>query len=337
MNSLTTDQRWSISADLSIIKAMGFSHVRTLIFTKVNDPTYSNTVKWPAANFLTWPIPTPREIANLGEFFAMTEAFGLTCEVIPILADSTNHYYLNGVTADDYRRFIDAIWPAMWQGALNRIYLGGDLRLGDADDPTITASHRQFVHDIWPYLVSLCPACSMGLEIQCQNASFWDRGVDTIAWIRANVGRPPDYLGGQLYPTSHAALIALGFEKNGVVDWRAVTQTWIANMRAAAGSIQVFADEIGCAVGTEFTEMDQSDFLCAAYGVFNAAGMPTNVWEFGDHPKITDLGMFTVDRRPRLATTMLRPYLAAARAAWLAPGIQYIPPEFDDMGWVTPR
>ena len=339
--SLTAAQRWAIGADLSIIKALGFDHIRILTMTTGGDPSYA---KWPRANFLSFPIPSPAEIANLGQFLAMTSAAGMTCEIVLIMADAGNLYYENGVTKADYVNFIGTIWPAMWQGSLNRIYLGGDLRLGANDDPTFTGPHRQFILDVWPYLVSLCPTCGFGLEVQTQNATFWDRGADSLAWIRNNLLRAPNYVGCQLYPTTHSALQALGFEDpSGVVDWTALTRDWIEGMRAAAGPIQVFADEVGMAVGSEFTEVDQVAFLSAAYTEFNSRGVLANLWEFGDHPAVIGDTLSALRRVPicgdlcrnaRAAANSLSVPLAAARALNLRPGIQYTPPEYDDLAWL---
>lgn len=335
--SLTPTQRWAIAADLAAIREIGFNHIRVLTFTKAKDPLYD---PWPQANFLTFPVPTADELTNLAEFLNMTKTFGMTCEVVFLMPDHFNMYYQNGVTSADYRAFITALWNnSIWYGALSKIYLGGDLRLGDHDDPVIVANHRQWISDLWPFLVSLCPGCGLGMEVQAQHASFWDRGADSLAWIRANLtARPPTFVGAPLYPTSHAALRALGFENAvGVVDWTALTRDWVINMRAAAGPITVYADEVGLIVGPEFTAMDQATFLAAAYRVFTARKMMANVWEFGDHSAIGDFGLLTTDRVYRAASRTVKAPLAGARSVHLQPGIQYIPPEYADLAWLMPE
>lgn len=334
--SLTKAQLWGIGADLNIIRMLGFQHIRLLTMTKGGDPAYAT---WPAANFLTFAVPSSIELANLHQFLAMTAAFGLTSEVVLLMSDSKGLYYQNGVTSADYRAFIDAVWPAMWGGHLNRIYLGGDLRLGDHDsDQAIVANHRQWVLDLWPYIVAKCPTCGFGLEVAPANALMWDRGADSIAWVRANMtARLPDYIGGQLYPTSHAWLAAAGWETNGVINWAGLTQDWVDHMRLAAGPIQVFADEIGLAVGPEFSLQEQAAFLAAAVDTFNRNAMRVNVWEFADHPALGDFGLFTAARHARPAASALQQPLRASRLANLLPGIMYTPPEYDDLAWLMPN
>jgi hypothetical protein len=253
------------------------------------------------------------------------------------MPDAHGRYYANGVSDADYRAFIDAIWPAIQACLPTRLYLGGDLFLGDRHrDKEMVANHRRWLAATWPYLVAKCPRCRLGVEVATADATFWDAGADSTEWIKANLARVPDYLGYQLYPSSHAALRGLGFESVGGVDWAAATRDWLTHLRAAAAPITVFADEIGLAVGGEFTPQDQANFLAAAYGVFTAGGAAANVWEFADHPALGDFGMFTRCRAPHPAVATLPATLREAAKAGLSPGIQYTPPEFDDLAWLMP-
>jgi hypothetical protein len=322
------------TADLDALAIMGFGCVRFLTFTGVNDPFYTS---WPKANFLSFPTPTADELAALRQFFEACTTAGLATEFVISLADSVGSYYNNGVTDADYQAFIAAVFPAAFAGACNRLYLGGDLRLGDNDpDPAIVASHRRFVINNWPFFVSLCPPCGLGMELSSSYATFWDRAADSTKWVRENLVRQPNYLGYQLYPSTHAALQALGFEVGGLVDWGAVTRDWIAGLRAAAGPITVMCSEMGLAVGAEFTEQDQAAFLSAALATMVGEGVKTNVWEFADHPVLGDYGLFTKARGMRPAVRAILRGLCVARAAGLLPGVQYVPPEFDDLAWLLP-
>jgi hypothetical protein len=327
---LTPAQVNAITADLVTIKGIGFTKVRLITYNKAGDPALAG---WPSNVFLTFPVPTSHEVDNLKEFFALANLLGITHEVVLLMPDSSGLYYEHGVTDADYRAFVDALMPALSVGGLDKVYVGGDLMLGSAaPDQAKVANHRRWVNSMWPYVVAKCPSCKLGLELFTSYAYFWDLGADSTAWIRANLARQPDYLGYQFYPTTHAALIAGGFETGGVVNWAAVTRDWLTHLQAVAGPIPVAADELGLMVGNDFTAADQSAFLTAAYGVFNAAGVPATVWEFADHPGIGDIGLFTTTRAPRPAVAALPAALAGA----VTPGLQYTPPEAVGFQWLMP-
>jgi hypothetical protein len=337
--SLTPTQRWAIAADLSLLRQIGFSHLRMLTFTKGGDPLYD---PWPSGIFLTFPQPTPDELTNLFEFTQMTAAFGMTYEVVFVMADHQNLYYQNDVSSAMYRQFIDAVWNWMWGGLLSRVYFGGDLRLGGHDiGQTIVYNHRDWLLREWPYFVAKCPACGIGIELTSGDATLCDRAVDSIAWARANLTeRPPSFFGCQMYPTSHAWLQAAGWEHDGVVDWAGMVRDWLARLRAAAGPIPIHADEIGmllassAPISSDLTAADQAAFLAAAYRVFNAAQVGANVWEFADHDGIGRFGLFDAARRPRLAVAALSSPLRTATSQGLRPGVAYTPPEMVGLQWL---
>ena len=332
--SLTSDQRSRIAADLNTIALMGFGCVRFLTFTAVNDPYYAS---WPKPNFLSFPTPAAAELENLREFFAMCTAAGLVTEVVIDLADSAGSYYNNGVTDADYQAFISALIPVCFAGELNRLYLGGDLQLGTMYPNAVVGAHQRFISKNWPWFAAQLAGCAIGMELMSGYATFWDRGADSAAWVKANLARQPDYLGFQLYPTTHAALQALGFESAGVVDWPAVARDWITGLRMACGpSIAVMCSEMGLSVGTEFSDQDQADFLSKALVTMTAEGIKAGVWEFGDHPALGDLGLFTQVRGMRKAARILLPPLALAAGAGTLPAVQYVPPEYDDLAWLLP-
>ena len=334
--SLTAAQKWAIGADLSLLKQIGFSHVRLLTHNKAGDPALAG---WPQSIFLSFPQPTPVELENLYEFTQMTALFGMTYEVVFVMSAGSNRYYDNGTISAQYRNFMDAVWSAIWGGMLSRIYFGGDLRLGDHDpDPELVSNHREFISTEWPYFADRADrrGLAIGMNLMNANASLWDLAVDSIAWARANLSRAPSFFGCQFYPSSHAALIAGGYEHNGSINWRLLTQDWLSHLRAAAGPIPVHADEIGMLLGGEFTQDDQHAFLPVAVDTLAKAGTGGNIWEFADHAGIGLYGLYTAERAARPAVDALRVPLGTARSYSLQPGIAYTPPESVGLQWLMP-
>lgn len=326
---LTAAQRWAIGADLGLITLMGFRHIRVDTFTTGGDPAYA---PWPAVNFLSFPRPTAAELGNLRQFFAMTKSFGLTSEAVLLMPAADGLYYQNGVTGADYRVFIDAMFQAIWGGRLSRIYLGGDLRLGDNDDPAVVGNHRQWISEMWPHLVSICSGCALGLEVYCAGGTLWDRGVSSIGWIKSALATQPTFIGGEFYPSSKAWLQVAGWVHGGVIDWAGLADDWADHMGAAAAPIALHVDEMGLAVGSEFTAADQAAFLSASYKRFNMRGLAANVWEYAAHPAIGDFGLFGPGRQARPAVAALRGVLPGA----VTPGVQYIPAGYPDLAWLMP-
>jgi hypothetical protein len=337
--SLTPAQRWAINADLSIIREMGFGNVRLLITTTGGDPSYA---PWPRGMFFSWPTPTPAELENLVELGQLTKIAGLTYEIVILMPAASGLYYQNGVTSADYQKFATAVFNYAWGGLLSRIYLAGDLRLGDHDDdPAVVANHRQFILTEWPAFKALCPPCGSGFHLSSANAKMWDRAVDSMTWVRANVSPLPTVLGCALYPSSHAWLRAAGWEApSGIVNWDGLTEDWVTNLRAAAGPILLVADEVGMLLQTadpvhsDLTLSDQKRFLPAAIGVLSRSGVAANVWEFARHTGYGDFGIIDAQRYPR---PVVGPLQAELCQGSLRPhGVQYTPPEFNGLEWLTP-
>lgn len=336
--SFTPAQRWAINADLSIIRGMGFGNVRLLIMTTGGDPSYA---LWPHGMFFSWPTPTVAELENLVEFGQLAQIAGLTYEIVILMQAANGLYYQNGVTSDDYQTFATAVFNHAWGGLLSRIYLAGDLRLGDHDDdPAVVANHRQFILAEWPAFKALCPVCGSGFHLSSANTKMWDRAADSMAWVRAAVSPLPTIIGCALYPSSHAWLRAAGWESGGNVDWTGLTNDWIANLRLAAGPILLVADEVGMLlhsadpIHSDFTLADQKQFLPAAIDALTAAGMAANVWEFSQHSGYGDFGLIGVRRYPRPVVGPLG--VALRHAPPRFHGVQYAPPEFNGLEWLTP-
>jgi hypothetical protein len=323
--------RAMIAADLNCIRALGFNHIRFIPFVSVNDPFYSS---WPSANFLTFPSPSESELGALRQFFSLIGSLGLSYEIVLSMPDSKNLYYQNGVSSGDYRTFIERIFEAAWSGPLARVFLGGDLHLGDIEaDRDLVANHRRFLSDLWPFLYGVNPSCAFGIEVAGAYSTLWDAAASSIEWIKSSIVPLglPHFVGSQFYPSTHANLIATGYEKDGIIDWAGLTRSWILGLRGAAGPIPIVVDEIGLEVGREFSEGDQAAFLSAALMTINLAGVDSNVWEFSDHPGIGNFGLFRQSRTSRPALSSLPPF-----AGGLLRGIQYAPPEFDDLAFLMP-
>lgn len=304
----------AITADLLLVRNLGFDRVRLITYTKANDPAYT---MWPNGMFLTFPQPTQGEIDNLKWFFREVAALGMTHEIVLLMPDSHGKYYNWGVTSDDYLAFIDALLPAVTSGRIARLYLGGDIDMS-------VISHQRWIRDLWPYVSARCPGCPLGIELLCWGAALWDRCADSTRWIRDHLTPLPGFLGMQLYPTRAVV--------NGM-SWDTLVQSWLYGVREAAGSIKIVADEIGLMVGGEFTEQDQADFLAAALKRLGSSGVDANVWEFGDHPGIGRWGLMTDCRVPRKAVTAL----AALDRGQTSRGIQFNPPEGDGLSWLMPN
>src|SRR5262249_8253489 len=159
------------------------------------DPTFTT---WPDNLFLTFPIPTAQELDNLKAFFTLVNNAGLSYEVVLLMADSQGLYYQNGVTGRDYNQFVDAIWPAIWTGKMEHLYVGGDLVLDatkiDYINPdsvptgvNFISNHRRWVNEMWPYVVAKCLNCNLGVELRTAYASFSDLGAASAMWVRANL------------------------------------------------------------------------------------------------------------------------------------------------------
>jgi len=355
--SLTPAQVARINTDLAAMKSLGFKNVRFLTFTNPKDPLYAS---WAKDVFLSFPTPTPQELANVKQFFQLVDNAGMTHSVVLLMPESHNEYYVCGATSADYRKFVDAIWTVIWTGKLRHLYVGGDIMLDanslDAVHPdtqhlggiNVINSHRRWIQDMWSYINTKYPGGNYGIELSLFYMPLSAR------WIRANLRPQPTYLGFQYYPT-RAALQALGFESGGVVNWAAATQDFLQGIKQAAGPIPVVVDEIGlnlaptvtgwsppppppsppCTVSTymgtptmgppEFTAQDQRDFLTQALPILNASGVPFNVWEFADNAGIGLFGLKTESGVWRPAASAIIPAVTAARDANLYPGIQYQP------------
>ena len=337
---LTDQQKWAIAADLGVMRSIGFRHVRLLTQTKALNP---DVATWPATMFLTFPQPTPEELARFNEFFQLVAEAGMTSEVVFVMAGHGNLFYQDGATSEMYRQFIDTTWGAMWSPTLSRIYFGGDLRLGDADPDQVTvANHRDWLLREWPYFVAKCPACSIGIELMSGYAKMYDLAVGSIAWARASMTAQPKMFGCQMYPTSHGWLRAEGWERSGTVNWRAMVLDWLGNLQRAAGPIPILADEVGVMLQSDlpppltsdFTIQDQSDFLRAAFDALRAANVAANLWEFADHDGIGRYGMLDARRNVRPVASALGPVLARASLSGIRSGVAYTPPEYPGLQWL---
>jgi hypothetical protein len=266
----------------------------------------------------------------------------LEYEFVLLMPDSKNKYYTNGVTGQDYKNFIDAIWPDMWTGKLDSIEVGGDLTLNPPTIDTqnldsfptgqnVVNSNRQWLLEMWPYLNTKCPGCNLGVEVLTGYAKFWDMGAQNLTWVNTNLTPQPKFVGVQYYPTTPDALTRLGFRQGTTIDWNAAIQDWYTNLKTAAGTIPVIADEIGLDLNMGYTAQDQVNFYQATASYLVKNGVHFNVWEFADHPGIGLLGLMDQNRVTRPAATTLQNIITPTASTALTVGIQYNPPE--SVGW----
>ena len=340
---LTATQRTRIQQDLAQIKQWGYELIRIITFVKANDPAYATS---PDSMFFTFPKPTDQELTNFKEYLQLIDAAGLQHEVVLLMPDPKGIYYQNGVTGAEYKTFVDAIWPALWTGKLNKIYVGGDLALGTpshAQNPNslphglnTVATHRQWISEMWPYLMQKCATC-FGIAFNSSYGTFWDSAAEGIQWVKSNLSPQPTYFGAQYYPSSPAAMRSLGFVKpDGSFDWRAAAENWVAGMSAAAGGTPFFADEIGLDLRQGFSTDDQAAFFTETLKVFNERTLAFNVWEYADHPGYGLFGLVDTNRTVRPAAQAMQPFVTASRDAGRLPGIQYLPPETPGLQFILP-
>lgn len=337
---LTASQSDTIKKDLQTIKSLGFKRIR--IITYIRYPNDSFYTTWPSSVFITFPKPKDSELTNLKQYLQLVDQAGLQYEFVLLMLDSKNKYYTNNITDQDYKNFVDAIWPTMWTGRLDSILVGGDMSLNpptiDTQNPdafptgkNVVDSHRQWLLEMWPYMNAKCPGCNIGVELLTGYAKFWDAGASSLSWIKANLNPQPKFVGVQYYPTTPTALTNLGFKQATIINWDAAVKNWYDNLKAVAGGIPLLADEIGLDLNLGFTEQEQADFYRATVNYLVQNGIHFNAWEFADHPGIGLLGLMNKDRALRPAATAIQGLLTPTLNTTFTAGVQYNPPE--SVGW----
>lgn len=337
---LSASQSDIIKKDLQAIKSLGFKRIRIITYVRYSSDSFYTT--WPSNVFITFPKPKDSELANLKQYLQLVDQAGLQYEFVLLMPDSKNKYYTNNITGQDYKNFVDAIWPTMWTGKLDSILVGGDMSLNpptiDTQNPDIfpvgknvVDSHRQWLLEMWPYMNAKCPGCNIGVELLTGYAKFWDAGASNLSWIKSNLNPQPKFVGVQYYPTTPTALTNLGFKQGSVINWDAAVKDWYENLKTAAGGIPILADEVGLDLNLGFTQQDQADFYKATTAYLVQNGIHFNVWEFADHPGIGLLGLMDVNRILKPSATAVQNVLTPTLPTAFTAGIQYTPPE--SVGW----
>ena len=321
-----------ISNDLVKIKNAGFNKVRVISIIRYPGelPTWPNDV------FIRFPNPTNEELEHLEEYLLMLEEAGLYYEFVFNMPDNTGRYYTNSITTQDYKDFIDALWPSIWVGGLSRIVFGGDLYLEyNGLCPGISQeminSHRQFTQEVWPYLYNKCLTCNIGIEVAPACNMHYDMSVTSTNWIKNNISPVPHFIGHQYYP-NHA--IENLYNSTGTIDWYSMVDDWYNNISAASGSIPVYVDEVGIQVSnlnygqTYFTEQEQNEFIDVTLNYFNNKELWFNVWEYTGalDSGIGQFWLVNEDRSERLAWSTVSDIVKPMHPT-INRGIQYQPSE----------
>lgn len=342
---INNSNRGKIKKDLQTIKNLGFNRIR--IITWIRYPNQMQT--WPGDVFFTFPNPTPREIKSLKEYLTLVNQFALTYEFVFNLPDESGMYFSEGVTSQDYKKFINTLFSNIWVGKLERILFGGDLILGqpqgldNAYPIAQIESHQKFTKEVWPFLLSLCPECNTGIEILSTTGALGDLGVTNINWIKDNFSPKeyPKFLAVQHYTPEKGWLDWWGYKKLDTYDWKKlVFDHYEVISNAVNGAFPIYFDEVGINMafsekeknqpGNWFTESEQDEFFRQSILAMNEKGITFNIWTFADQPGSGSLfGLYTNDRKPKKVASNLPLYL---KGIAVTAGLQYLPPERESVG-----
>jgi parallel beta-helix repeat protein len=324
-----------VLSDLTKIKNAGFNKIRIISYVRYPGelPTWPNDV------FISFPNPTNEELEDLMKYLSMLEDSGLYYEFVFNIPDSNGMYYTHGITTQDYKDFIDAVWPSIWVGGLSRIVFGGDLYLEyNVLCPGISQekinSHRQFTQEVWSYLYDKCPTCNVGIEVAPGCNNLYDYSVASTEWIKDNVSPEPHFIGYQYYPTTAVANL---YDDSGTIDWNSMVDDWYNSISAVSGDIPIYVDEVGMQVSnlnygqTYFTEQEQDEFFDVTLNYFNEKGLWFNIWEYTGASN-SGIGQFWLvdDSRDRMAWSTVSSIVEDMHLS-INRGIQYQP--FESVGW----